>query len=210
VKPKAEGLILKLLRSGKVLLIPQSSRIHYTLHPGQASGVIDFHKTDESIADSLIRYERLFAISKDELVRNLAKIGEAPFLDLLKLFRPIRLGWIARNRLGIVAFPTDSELDGVSEIRISADSCSSEKLLRNWFRVPEFIEDIFEMPNTAFILSKFRNQAQFPYGLLFKFRTPDGGWLLRWIRLRDLRRWTRRMEGLYSSVFRNFCVSQNF
>lgn len=209
MEPKAEGFILKLLPSGKVLLIPQGSGTHYTLHPGHESGVIDVHKTTERVAcGNSGRYETLLAIPKQELVYSLSQIGEAPVAEFLRLFRPIRLGWIARNHLGVVAFPTDAQLDGISEIKISLDSLESEKLLRGWFRVPEFIDDIFDMPNMAFLLFKSWQRATLPYGIMFKF--PDSKGRLKWIRLRDLRRWSRRMEGVYLQAFKPFIVSQNF
>ena len=40
-------LTLKFLRSGKVVAKIGNGRLHYTLHPGTATGVIDLHKTDE-------------------------------------------------------------------------------------------------------------------------------------------------------------------
>src|SRR2546430_15360474 len=86
----------------------------YTLHPGHQSGVIDFHKTDERLPPSdPARYETLAAIQQEELVGNLEAVGQRPIMDLLRLVRPIRLGWIARRRLGVVSFPTEAELDSV-------------------------------------------------------------------------------------------------
>jgi hypothetical protein len=209
MEQKAEGLIFKLLPSGKVLLIPQGSGIHYTLHPGHESDVIDVHKTTERVVSGDSgRYETLLAIPKQELVSGLSQIGEAPFVEFLRLFRPIRLGWIARNHLGVLAFPTDAQLYGVSEIEISSDSLESEKLLKGWFQVPDFIDDVFDMPNMAFLLFKSRHRATLPYGIMFKF--PDSKGRLKWIRLRDLRRWSRRMEGVYLQAFKPFIVSQNF
>lgn len=75
METKAEGFILKLLPSGKVLLIPQGSGIHYTLHPGHESGVIDVHKTTERVEGDSGRYETLLAIPKQELVHGLSQIG---------------------------------------------------------------------------------------------------------------------------------------
>lgn len=211
MEPKAEGFILKVLPSGKVLLIAQGSGVHYTLHPGHKSGVIDVHKTTERVVSGDSgRYETLLAIPKEELVCRLSQIGEAPFVEFLSLFRPIRLGWIARNDLGIVAFPTDAQLDGVTEIKIRPDSLESERLLRGWFQVPEFIDDIFDMPNTAFLLFKSRARADSPYGIMFKFPGAEGRFLLKWIRLRDLRRWSRKLEGMYLAAFKPFLASQNF
>lgn len=136
------------------------------------------------------------------------KSERIPVVEFLRLLRPIRLGWIARNRIAVVAFPTEAQLDGVSEIKISLGSLESEKLLRGWFLVPEFIDDIFDMPNMAFLLFKSRLKASLPYGIMFKF--PDCKANLKWIRLRDLRRWSRRMEGAYLQTFEPYIVSQNF
>jgi len=206
---KADGFIFKLLPSGKVLLIPQGSGIHYTLHPGDKSGVIDVHKTSEhDVSGNSGRYETLFKIPKRELVPALSKIGESPFVEFIRMLRPIRLGWIARNHLCILAFPTDTELDGISEIKIDPHSPDSERLVQRWFRNPEFIDEIFDMPNIAFLLFKSRQRATLPYGIMFKF--PDSKGRLRWIRSRDLRRWSRKMEAVYREAFQPFIVSQNF
>jgi hypothetical protein len=208
MEQKGEGFIFKLLPSGKVLLIPHGSGVHYTLHPGHESGVIDVHKTTERVVSGDSgRYETLLAIPKQELVSVLSQIGTGPFVEFLRLLRPIRLGWIARNHLGILAFPTDAQLDGVSEIKISSHSQNPEQLLKRWFQVPEFIDEIFDMPNMAFLLFKSRHGTSLPYGLMFKC-PPNGR--LKWVRLRNLRRWSQRMEAAYLQAFQPFIVSQNF
>lgn len=210
-KRKAEGLTLKLLPSGKLLLIPQGRGFHYTLHPGHKSGIIDIHRTSEQIeSPDTARHETLAAIPKEELVRSLREIGIAPLAELLKLFRPIRIGWIARNRLCVVAFPTDEQLDGVREIKIDPNSAASVELLECWFQIPEFIDDIFDMPNAAFLLFNTRSRAESPCGILFKLRQPEGRFLLRWIRSRDLRRWSRRMESIYLPALKRFCITEDF
>jgi hypothetical protein len=202
---KFKGLIVKFLPSGKVLVVPEGSGYHYTLHPGHQSGVIDFHKTDERLPPSdPARYETLAAIQQEELVGNLEAVGQRPIMDLVRLVRPIRLGWIARRRLGVVAFPTEAELDSVSGIRIKVGPAECAEPLNGWMKRPEFIDDILQMPNTAFLLLDCRKATSPPYGVLFKISGPRGVVSLGWIRLRDLHRWGVRTEALFAEFFGRF------
>jgi hypothetical protein len=40
------------------------------------------------------------------------------------------------------------------------------------------------------------------------FPARKAGFSLRWIKLRELRRWSRRIEALYMPLFERFCVKQ--
>ena len=204
-----KGLIVKFLPSGKVLVIPEGTGVHYTLHPGNQSGVIDLHKTNEQIPTTdTSRYQTLAAIPQDEIVRNLSAVGAEPVMSLLSLLRPIRIGWIARRRLGVVALPTEAELDRVSGIRVKkAPTPELSEPLSTWMKVPEFIDEIWEMPNATFLLCDCRKDSSPVYGLLFKIVGPQGELSLRWIRLRDLRRWSMKMEVLFAGLFNSLYAS---
>ncbi len=202
---KFAGVTVKFLPSGKVLVVLEGTGVHYTLHPGHHSGVIDFHKTNERLPEGdPARYETLAAIGKGEIVRNIEAVGEDPVMDLLRLLRPIRLGWIARRRLGVGAFPMEAELDGPSSIRIKAGPAEWAEPLKSWMKVPEFIDDIFLMPNAAFLLFDCRRPTQPPYGVLFKIVGPHGVSSLCWIKLRDLRRWGAATETIFAERFKQF------
>jgi hypothetical protein len=202
---KFAGVAVKFLPSGKVLVILEGTGVHYTLHPGHDSGVIDIHKTNERLPEGdSARYETLAAIGQDEIVRYLEAVGKDPVTDLLRLLRPIRLGWIALRRLGVVAFPTEAELDGVSSIRIKPGSAEWAEPLKSLVKVPEVIDDILLMPNAAFLLFDCRRPTQPPYGVLFKVVGPDGVFSLCWIRLRDLKRWGAATETIFAERFKRF------
>ena len=202
---KFAGVTVKFLPSGKVLVILEGTGIHYTLHPGHDSGVIDIHKTNEGIPQGDPgRYETLAAIGKDEIVRNLEAVGKDPVIDLLRLLRPIRLGWIARRRLGVVAFSMEAELDGLSNLRIKAGPAEWAEPLKSWMKVPEFIDDILVMPNTAFLLFDCRRPTQPPYGVLFTVIGSHGVLSLCWIKLRDLRRLGAATETIVAERFKQF------
>jgi hypothetical protein len=200
---KFKGLIVKFLPSGKLLVVPEGSGFHYTLHPGHQSGVPDLHRTNEGLPSTdTSRHETLAAIPQEEIVRNLSAVGKEPFMDLIGLLRPIRIGWIARRRLGIVAFPTETELSSISGIRVKKASPSEfSEPLKSWVRVPEFIDDILQIPNSAFLLFDCRKDTSPPYGVLFKVDLSQGVSSLCWIKLRDLRRWSARMELLLAELF---------
>jgi hypothetical protein len=202
---KFSGLTVKFLRSGKVLLVLEGTGVHYTLHPGHDSGVIDIHKTNGDVPKGdPARYETLAAIGKDEVVRNQEAVGKDPVIDLLRLLRPIRLGWIARRRLGVGAFPNETDLDGLSSIRIKTGPAEWAEPLKSWMKVPEFIDDILFMPNAAFLLLDCRRPTRPPYGVLFKVVGSHGVLSLCWIRLRDLKRWGTAMETIFAERFKRF------
>lgn len=74
---KFKGLTVKFLPSGKVLVVPEGTGFHYTLHPGHHSGVIDFHKTNEHLPEGdSAKYETLAAIQQEEIVRNLEAVAK--------------------------------------------------------------------------------------------------------------------------------------
>lgn len=206
---KFKSLIVKFLSSGKVLVIPEGSGFHYTLHPGHQSGIVDFHRTNEGLpGNDTSRHETLAAIPQLEIVRNLGAVGKKPIVDLLRLLRPIRIGWIARRRLGIVAFPTETELSNVSGIRVkNEDPSEFVEPLKNWMRIPEFIDEILQMPNSAFLLFDCRKDTSPLYGVLFKVVGSEGVSSLYWIRLRDLQRWGARTELQFAEQFSRFCIT---
>jgi hypothetical protein len=198
---KFKGLIVKFLTNGKVLAVPEGSGVHFTLHPGHRSGVIDFHKTNERLPSSdPSRHETLAAIPKEEIMRCLTRFGPNHVWDLLRLLRPIRIGWIARRRLGMVAFPTEPQLNSVSEIRIRASPPACFERRNDSMPIREFLEDIFEMPDTCFLLFDCKRPPPTMYGVLFKVIGPRGETVLYWIRLRDLRRWSNKMQVLFSEL----------
>ncbi len=77
---KFAGVAVKFLPSGKVLVILEGTGVHYTLHPGHDSGVIDIHKTNETSAfqratrRGMRRWRRLGRTRLSETLKPLAKI----------------------------------------------------------------------------------------------------------------------------------------
>jgi hypothetical protein len=145
------GMTIKFLRSRKILVVPDGSGFHFTLHPGNTSGNIDIHRTDERLSQGdAARYETLVTVSREDIVEKVQRLGTGHVRKLPTLLRPIRIGWMAHRRLGVVGLPTEAEVNKVSTIRLTLDPVVDTQLLRSWMRTPEFLEEILELPNETF------------------------------------------------------------
>jgi hypothetical protein len=197
---KVTSLAVRFLRDGKVIAKLGDENFHYTLHPGHDSGVVDLHKTDErfSLSDPR-RYETVGALAKDAIVAEIGAIGPSPIIELMNLWRPLRLGWMIRRRLRIGArLPTDVEVDGISVKRGPPD-CNEP--LASWIKPPEFYEDVLMHPNAAFLLFDCKKPSPFPYGAMITYRDQRGFVQMRWVRIRDLNRWVAKWEPVFLAAW---------
>lgn len=198
---KCQSLIVKFLRSGKILVVPEGAGFHFTLHPGSASGSVDVHRTNEHVSkDDDAKYETVLTVPREDILQKLRQLGPNHIQEMLTLLHPIRMGWIGRRRLGVVGFPTESELNKVSAFRLTSEPVDSTKLLTCWMRMPEFLDEIPELPNDAFLLFDSTRLSSPLFGLLFKLRLPGGDVQLRWIKCRDLMRWAAKMKAQFLAV----------
>lgn len=75
---EADDLVLE-LRSDKVVILQKSEGggIHYTLHSGRTSDVIDLHRTVPKASGGR-EYQRLFAIRHDSLPAVISELAHIP------------------------------------------------------------------------------------------------------------------------------------
>ena len=183
------------------MVVPKGAGFHFTLHPGSASGSVDVHKTNEHLSpEDAAKYETLVTVPREDILQKIRQLGPNHIQELLTLLRPIRMGWIARRRLGVVGFPTESELNKVSAFRLTSEPVDSTNLLTCWMHTPKFLDEIPELPNDAFLLFDSRRLPSPLFGLLFKLRLPGGDVQLRWIKCRDLMRWAAKMKAQFLTV----------
>jgi hypothetical protein len=153
---------------------------HHTLHTEMHSGVIDLHEThpEAGAAD----HRTLFAMHRDDLATVLAEA--APMLpEFLRLFRPLRLGWLKHRNISIAR-----GVDPVSDDDIAAVTRKHKRRLtleglydQNVF-VPEFLEEVYDFPDGNFSLHHRGGQI----GIGFKQTDAEGHVRLSWIKRRDL------------------------
>jgi hypothetical protein len=194
---KLQALTVRFPPDGKIVVkFGKEQHIHYTLHPGTTSGIIDLHKTNEHLpSTNSQRYETLALIPKSAIEEQLLHIGPSFVIEMLNLWRPLRLGWMIRRRLVIgPRFPSESDLQSVKGISIKAAPASCAEPLASWMKPPEFYEEILERPNVGYSLFDGRKKSRQPYGVAIAYRSPYGDIRLMWAKTRDINRWAARWE----------------
>lgn len=168
----------------KALVTRKTAGDHFTLHFGYGSGVIDVHRTCKDG-----QHNTIFAMRRDNIPAFLAEL-ESLVPALVRLLRPLRLGWLARQGIGIAwgAFPTEEKhISRITRLgpkrwkrRLVLDQ---EKFLSEIY-APEYYEEVWSQPDGQFSLGK-NGQV---IGMAFKSTDPYGNARLAWIKLRDLNR----------------------
>ena len=167
----------------KIVFVPKSAgtKVHYTLHAGPDSGVIDLHETRPGHDG----HRTLFAMRRDDIPTLLGDTA-AILPDLLGLLRPLRLGWLKHRNIGIAR-----GIDPVSDADIAAVTRKRKRRLildpQLWeqnIEVPEYLEEVYNFPDGNFSLFH-RGRA---IGIGFKTRDAKGNVRLFWIKRRDLLR----------------------
>jgi hypothetical protein len=178
----------------KVVMLAKAAGAHYTLQAGHNSGIIDLHRTWRDCNGSE-HHETLFAMRRDDLPDLLNSFASWP-QDLLRLRRPLRVGWLHRNSIRIVhgLIPTtDEEVAAVTRKhrrRLVVD----EQQWNATITIPEYLDDVRDFPDGAFSL--FDGARNIGIGLK---NTDDRGKVhLFRLKLRDLTRlattWERQLN----------------
>jgi hypothetical protein len=192
-----QGLTVRFLRDGKIMVkFGQKEHIHYTLHPGTTSGMVDLHKTNETLAKTdPHRYETVVRIPKAAIEEELEHMSPSFLIEMLRLWRPLRLGWMIRRQLVIgPRFPGEDDLQGLKGFSIKAGPAACAEPLASWMKPPEFYEEILECPNVGYSLFDGRKKSRQSYGVAIAYRSTYGNVKLTWARTRDLNRWAKKWE----------------
>jgi hypothetical protein len=171
------------LRNDKVMVFPRSGDKgdHYTLHTGPHSAVLDVHETlpekDEHRTLFKIRHEDIGAVLGDT----------APMAEgLLRLLRPLRLGWLKRHGICVVRGLDPASDDEIEAITVRRNGClviDDERLKANIF-VPQYLDEVWGFPDGAFSLVHCGRKI----GIGFKKTDSGGNARLFWIKLLHLKR----------------------
>jgi hypothetical protein len=117
-----------------------------------------------------------------------------PTMASFRLSRPLRIGWLYRNRIGIVRGLdpiTDSEMEAVTRKRPGRRRLIvDEEKIRENIHVPEYLEDVWDFPDGAFSLMSDSRKI----GIGIKATDRCGIARLRWFKLRDATRFFRMAQ----------------
>lgn len=187
------GLTIRRLSDGKLVFKKEGDHCHYTLHPGHDSGVLDLHRTWEtSPATDPASHETIFSIAWTDVAKILAEFSVGLPEELFSLLRPVRLGWMARQRLGIAVIPDDIRSGDITCIKIRRAEATEEELRRR-LQIPEYLDDVRHTPNIAALLYDCKRDPPKLFGLFFTYAM--GGEIgLRWVKMSDLDHLGRRLE----------------
>jgi hypothetical protein len=186
----------------KVIVIPKGRNEHYTLELGVSSGVIDIHCTSTNPASPGRR--TLFAIRLEDVLALLSEIGPSMLPAMLGLSRPLRLGWLARNQIGIARVPdatSEQDMAAVARLRKKRLVLDDEKFANNTY-VPEYLGAVWDFPDGPFLLGK---QGRL-IGIGIK-KTYQGRKRLYWLKSRDINRFFREMEPKFIEAALRYAIS---
>ena len=193
---------MQLLRD-KAMFVIKSTGEHYTVHSGFKSGVLDIHRKWED-ENRKVQYQTVYAILRENIPLLLGELSSLT-TGLFRLIRPLRLGWLARQNIGIVLglYPvTARELGGVTrKERRNRLVFDEEKISRNVF-VPEYLGEVFDLPDGVFSLLKANRQI----GIGIKRTDHLGNSRLFWLSLRDLTRFFKATEPQLNEIVSRYAI----
>ena len=193
---RGQEFTLKFMRSGKVVAKLGSENCHYTLHPGEATGSLDLHKTDESLpAENPARYKTLAVLPHQVLIDRLNAISYPLLIEFCSIWHPISLGWMIRRRLAIgPRILTDVQFPNVTGIKTREGPSRADDPLLARMKPPEFYDEILREPNTAYLLYDWKKRSSIPYGVVVTYARSTRSVRLLWAKTRDMNKWSRRWE----------------
>jgi hypothetical protein len=199
--PDMPGLTIKRLPTGKIVFKREGDECHYTVNFSDDLGLLDLHRTWETrrLGDPA-RHEQLFRIALADLATILNEVSVDLPQRILGLLKPIRIGWMARRRLGIMVMKQDSSANDVDAIKLRNADTTDEELHR-WLDIPEYLDDIRNTPHVGALIHDCRRDPPVPFGLLFTIPVADGVVLLRWVKLKAVRCFMREQEHRLRDAF---------
>jgi hypothetical protein len=184
-------------RADKAILLRKKIGDHFTVQVGKNSGVLDLHRTWKD-AEGHEHHKTIFAMHRDHIPAFLAQFSSVS-LNLTKLIRPLRLGWLGHHHIGIVwgVLPVDdSHVSNITRRSRRKRLVIDPLKFRSEICIPEYLEDIRDLPNGAFSLWKRGRMI----GIGMKLHHHQGPSKLYWIKVRDLTRLTGRMGKTFLEI----------
>jgi hypothetical protein len=172
----------------KLVFAVKGSKEHLTIHFGPNTKKLDVHRTRRT-AGGNEEHETLFRLPHDQLARLLGAAGNDLLTTVGSLFRPLRIGWMARHRIGAepAFFPVESELEKISTVRKKRLHVDEAKLLERLGKL-NYLEDLLDLPDgRAFSVISCKNPfALKVIGFGIKTSNPAGRPRLLWCSNRRL------------------------
>lgn len=157
----------------KAVIAPKGSEEHITLHYGTNSKILDIHRTRRTKGGHE-KYTTLFTIPHDQLAPIAVAMANELLRTLRSLFRPLRIGWMARNHIGAEPgfFPGEEAFPFITKIEKKRIMLDESKVLDRLGKL-EYLDDLYDLPNgQGFSLISFRHRRR-PRIIGFGFKISD-------------------------------------
>jgi hypothetical protein len=178
-----DGMLLTL--DDKLVATTKGSTVHLTIHFGPKSKILDIHLTRRT-QSGLTEHEKLFEIPHDKLEILGNELVLPATHRLLRAFRRLRPGWLARNGIGVILGmfpPKEADLRSLFTVRKRRLVPSPDKIEQN-IRAPEFYENLYNLPDyEGFTLVGWRKRRSKPeiIGVGLKLTDIFGNPRLMWL-----------------------------
>jgi len=196
----------------KGLLIFASKKLdhkHITIHFGGGSGVFDIHET-VGLSDGSKKYKTLYAIRREDIPHLFAELAKPLFGVMQKLWHPLRLGWIWHRGIGMVG--------GIATVGSNLESVPKKKgrymlmnggQLPDWAFVPEYLEEIFERPDDAYLLFLPKRKSWRLIGTAVTITDEMGRQNLWWTKRRDMSALERELTPRINQAVQKYLIPPN-
>ena len=157
----------------KAFIALKGAKEHITVHFGTNSKVLDAHRTRRTKGGHE-EHTTLFTIPHDHLAPAAVAMANELLRTLRSIFRPLRIGWMARNHIGAEPgfFPGEEALPFITKIEKKRIMLDESKILDRLGKL-EFLDDLYDLPNgQGFSLISFRPRRR-PRIIGFGFKRSD-------------------------------------
>ncbi len=190
-------------RPDKAILLRKKIGDHFTLQFGNNSGVLDLHRTWKD-ADGHEEHETIFAMHRDNIPAFFAQFSSVSS-SLIKLIRPLRLGWMSHHHIGILfgGLPiSNSHISKIARRSRRKRLVIDPPKFRSEIYAPEYLEDIWDLPDGPFYLWKGGRMI----GLGMKLPHHQKPSRLYWIKARDLTHLTGSVGKMLLEIASRFAI----
>jgi hypothetical protein len=188
----------------KVVALAKNRDEHYTLHAGQASGILDVHRSWRGV-DGIERHQTVFAMQRSDLPALLAQLYPLT-IGMFRLFRRLRIGWLHWHNIAIVRGldPTsDADIAAITRRRPGRKRIViDEDQLQANIIIPEYLDEIWNFPDGAFSL--FRRGRKIGVGI--KTTDQSGYAYLYWFKLHDVSKLCGEFQHRFVAVARKYAI----
>ncbi len=205
-----EPFAMELRPDGKIIFILKDEPdVHYTLSPGNKSGIVEWHRTTRS-PNGQVTHEPLGGIRREDIASMSSEGGMKMFSALKGLYIRIRPGWMYHRKIKVI-YSGNNQKEIIYELlkptkkrRVTIDQ---EKLIAINQKIQDY-DDLLDFPDgSMFQMYKHKRKGRKEYGMLIKVSHPDGYPHLHMVTHKKFKKFIRDYESIFHAVYKKYGLS---